>query len=111
MTNKEQEVILSTEEHTYPWVNYIAIYEYVKLKVEAIDDSKMHFMPQQCCPNPECEDFGIFVYRDEAILPKQAIFYCYHCHVHYYIRYTERKKPDSERVNYQGHKPDYDDEE
>lgn len=112
MTEDEQEVILYTEEHAFPWRSYVAIYEYIKLKVEAIGDSKLHFLPRQCCPNPECQDYGQFVYRDEGILPKQLIFYCYHCYMHYYIRYTERRKPDNELTgDYKGTKPNLEEDE
>lgn len=103
-----EEDILNTLVVNYPWLTIVHVYEYIRDKVEEVDHSKMHYLPMETCPNPECEDWGVCVYRDD---PKgQAQFYCYFCHSHYHIRYSVRDKTAKERTpNYKPHKPDLSD--
>lgn len=67
-----------------------ATYEYVQLKVEAIPDSKLHYLPREQCPNPACMDIGQCVYKDKSLMPDRWIHYCHYCHTHYYIRFTDK---------------------
>jgi len=73
---------------TYTFDSYVSgrthYWEKVQLKVEAIPDSKLHFLPREQCPS--CGDIGQHTYSDPDGKHKY-IFYCPFCHVHYFVRY------------------------
>ncbi len=70
-------------------------YDAVLLKVEAMQDSKLHYLPQHQCPNPKCGDIGQHIWDNkDKDIPAKWIFYCPYCHVHYYIHYYETRKEE-----------------
>ncbi len=70
----------------YPWRKNLHIYEYIQLKVEAVPDSKLVFMPFEQCH--ACLDVG-GVHR---LTNKKNHFYCSFCHTNWYVRYHEEER-------------------
>jgi len=91
--------ILETEREDSYISNLTHVWERVQLKVEAIDDSKLQFLPHHQCPDPDCGDIGQCIYQDPASEKTKWIFYCPYCHTHYYIRYhsEERRTTNEDR--------------
>ena len=83
--------ILRTETHDALVDGLTHVWEYILLKTEKVDDSKLHYLPQHQCP--ACGDIGIHTYpNSNKALNSGWMFYCPYCYIHYYIGYYRREK-------------------
>ena len=82
---------LTLRQEQYPRHDGTDHYTYLRLKIEQLteqQESKMHLLPRQMCPNPDCEEFGQYIYGLQHSVSKW-ILYCPYCHIHYQVRFRK----------------------